>query len=233
MRMKIKRKLSIENKAFLLAFVLNQITMAVTVKGLGNSWDFYIYQFCNLLLYLPVFLLLNAGFSFRVAGCINIAFLFIISTTNEVVLALRGRPIHYIDIYSIKAAANVASNYRLPFNYIILLNIVFGIVLLLIHLCMDIGLKKAAKHTDEKWEDIEKKRRRRCLVLFPFSIVVWGILIIVKSLPAQEIFWQEDMYVYKYGLFYAWYSEYKNSEPVVPEGYSGEQAKAVLRGIMS
>ena len=233
MEKKEKKRMSVRNKVLLLTFVLNQVTMAVTIKGLGSDSDVYWIQICNLLLYLPCFLIIQSLCSFKWAGFINTGLLCVIATANEAVLAFRGRPINFIDIYSVGAAFHVASNYRLPFNYMILINLAFSIVILLCYGCVDVGMKKEAKSRAQDWEDSERFRKKVCRRLLPVSVVVFAAVAALKPLPAPDIFWQEDMYVYKYGLFYAWYCEYKNSELKVPDGYSPEAAEQILAGYSS
>ena len=175
----------------------------------------------NLLLLLPLtgifwLLQLPAKALYIVQGAV----LFFVYYLNTYVLASRQRPIHFMDIYSIKDAMQMSGNYPLVFDarigYRLLLTV------LIVFLCC---------YAHHRLQLPRIKAGVKCAAGGSMAVLSCALFLLIRmcgGMEFEQLQFNEDLYIQENGLFYAWYCEYENSTIHEPDRYSAEYASEIL-----
>ncbi len=215
---RIKKKL---NESMGAAILLSLFELFVLLEILYISPDYpesVIYNYLLLLPFVGILWLLQlpAKAVYIVQGVI----LFFSYYLNNYVIASRGRPIHFMDIYSIKDAMKMSGHYPLVFDFEIAKNLFLTAVI--VFLCC---------YAHHQLHIPRIKASLKCLVGGSMSIIPIISILCYRScglLPIETLEWDENLYIRKNGLFYAWYCEYENSTIHQPDQYSAAQVSEIL-----
>lgn len=166
----------------------------------------------NIFLILPVIALIFLFTSYKVGSVILVSLLFCIYYINEFVNSSRGRPISFMDIYSIKDALNVAAHYSSYINLPIFIHLAIDIFLtvVLFMFLKDLGY-------DPKKE--KPLRIKAALISLFASIHVYALLFLTDIVYVEVPIFDEGDFIFTNGYFFAWYSEYRQSKINPPKNY--------------
>lgn len=140
--------------------------------------------------------------------------------TNEFVMAARGRPVHFIDIYCIGDALNVSDRYSFPISISIVIRMAASIVI-------TVGSVMIINRTYDKSENYFK-RIIIGLICLMASVGTVGLYIGSDIYKTNRLVWDETAYFESNGMLLAIFTEYLNSKPDIPDGYSTVEADAIL-----
>ncbi|MBQ9946889.1 MAG: LTA synthase family protein [Oscillospiraceae bacterium] len=125
--------------------------------------------------------------------------------------------IQYHDVYCIGDALSVSSNYPLVIDLDIVLDIVLTVSVCMLYVVL-------VKSKVETPEYTHKKNMVAGATGLAFVILLLGL----GCLPIEEMDFDMNGYTERKGLFYTWYSQYRNSFVEKPQGYSAEKADKIL-----
>lgn len=137
---------------------------------------------------------------------------------NLYVYSARGIPIQFCDVYCISDALNVAENYKLVFNFTVLL-VLLGVLILnaLIWFVF-------AKTEYKRFKSYKKTGIKSPLLLIAASIPIFAVIITYAESPHFDV----AGYTNKKGLPLALVSEFICNRVQPPQGYTKEQAENML-----
>lgn len=139
---------------------------------------------------------------------------------NEYVNASRGQYIQFSDVYCIRDALSVAENYPLIFTAEVVLKVLLVLVLtagyivayFMVKRRLMKGVPTALSNT----------------VCAAIALVLFCVPIFAGQLTPRLFSFYVNNMTEEIGLFYSWFSQWRNSEVVEPEGYSAQYADGVL-----
>ena len=175
----------------------------------------------NVFLILPVIALIYLFFSYKAGSIILVSLLFCIYYINEFVNSSRGRPISFMDIYSIKDALNVAANYSSYINLSILIHLAIDIFLTVV-------LFNFLKDLDYDPKKEKPLRVKASCISLLVSIPVYALLFFTNIVNVKNPDYYEGHYMFSNGYFFAWYSEYRQSKLTPPKDYDEDATKWYL-----
>ena len=173
----------------------------------------------NVLIFFSIIsMLVILPLDYRITSILSSAVILGIYVLNSHVVASRGRPIGFIDIYCMRDAWAVSDRY--PFTltdemikYIILTLILTGLFCIL--------------YTEIK-KRIDEHRLPVSLVTLAATILIIPGLITVYTSRQYKPNFNENAYVNSHGLFSTVLSQCIHSRPVAPEGYSTKTATDLI-----
>ena len=206
----------------LLVFVHFALTYTVLMTGFisdGTKWYMVLLSLCFAMPILVVELLLPLR---HVTICtINSVLFFVLFYINELIVIARGRPINYVDIFSIGNAWSVRDNYSMPVNANVIIRLAFALAIL-------IGICKLLKRWEKKHDTLRGSRIRTaiaCALLAPIFVFT-GIKL--QLLTFYSVGFNEQAYVSQNTLLVAWVSECINSRVVAPSGYDADMTERIF-----
>ncbi len=175
----------------------------------------------NILLILPVIALIYLFTSYKAGSVIFVTFLFLVYYINELIVIARGRPISFMDVYSIEDALNVAGNYTS-----------FISLPIIIHFALDVFLTVVLfKFLKDLGYDPQKEKLLRVkasLISLLVSAVAYALLFLTNIVRVQDAEFDEGNFMFSNGYFFAWYSEYRQSKLTPPKNYNEKTAGTII-----
>lgn len=173
------------------------------------------------MLYCPIIaLLVILPLNWYIITAISSLFLYAVRYLNEFLLAVRGRPLHYIDFYSVKEAMRVSSGYDLIFNRKLLFLLIVTIITIVITWLAIYKLSPS--------KAVRKQKKYRKL-FYGIALLAVSLLFDFNLQSRVTLMdWYENRFVDSNGVFFALYSEYINSKPTIPYGYKPGLSEQIL-----
>ena len=178
--------------------------------------------YTNLILFLPfIALLVIIPMSWYAVYIIDAIVLFLIYYISEFLMAVRGRPLNYLDFFCIKEGMRVSSGYSIVFNAKIGINLAITVIVTFLA-CFILH-----KTTKEKLNRKKKTLSGIVCLLASVGFVLYYNVSYFKP-KANKLIWNEELYVEQHGIFETVFSEYVGSKVIGPEGYTPQKVKSIL-----
>ena len=180
--------------------------------------------YTNLILFLPfIALLVIIPMSWYAVYIIDAIVLFLIYYISEFLMAVRGRPLNYLDFFCIKEGMRVSSGYSIVFNAKIGINLAITVIATFLACFI---LHKTIKEKLNR-----KKKALSGIICFVVSIGLFSFYYMTYFVPNRgKLGWNERQFVKARGIFCSLFSEYLNGSTKKPEDYSSQKVKSILNG---
>lgn len=197
----------------MLVFAHFALTYTILMTGFISDGTMLYMVLLSLCLAMPILILeVLLPISYKTICITNTVLFFLIFYINELVIISRGRPLNYVDIFTISDAWSVKDHYSMPINTNIAIRFVLSFLITAVF-CF--GIKSLEKQSLGKRKN-RIKMALLCGILSP--VLVFGgykCNLIAFASPG----FNEDAYIAKNTLLVAWVSEFINSKIVEPSGY--------------
>ncbi|MCR5499162.1 MAG: LTA synthase family protein [Acetatifactor sp.] len=218
-----KVKSGIKNHAYeILVFAHFALTYTILMTGFisnGTKWYMVLLSLCFAMPILVVEFLLPVRYT---AVCIfNSVLFFLIFYVNELVIIARGRPINYVDVYSIGNAWSVKDHYSMPINLNVVVRLMLAVFVLVIFHYAIVRLEK-------KMTFVRKRRVFTAIALGIFAPILIFAGAKFHLLAFNSLGFNEGAYVRDNTLLVAWVYEFYNSRIVAPSGYDPEMTDRIF-----
>ncbi len=146
--------------------------------------------------------------------CVVLVFFYYLDTY---VYHSRLTHVQYHDVYCIGDALSVSSNYPLVIDLDIVLDIVLTVSVCMLYVVL-------VRSKVETPEYIHKNN----MVAGATGLAFVVLFFVFGRIPIEDVGFDLNGYTEKNGLFYAWYSQYKQSFIKMPQDYSADRADVLL-----
>lgn len=170
----------------------------------------------NLLFVLPVAGLLLLISNFKVSCIGESVITFALYYANEYVIAARGQPLNFLDVYNVVEALRVSGRYKPPVSvWIIIHTLLFVLVTVL-------SFKLLNKISAQYSKKTLKSSVAGGIASFG-SIGIITLITVTGLLKTEAGGWDEQGFFLEYGFFYGLYNQYIESKAVPPDDYTSEK----------